>query len=263
MTDFYAAVLNGARAMLISVAFAYASTGKPWMGELAENKSWAARSKGINVQLVSFSIAVYKEAQRASEPCIMGRIFYVRKRPTAMERARRASRVFVPLLYLLLVCVGHISPTGAALAKYADTEEDTGIGPYINRGDLCVRWCRSGEKSCLHMRQKWGDGRLCKWWVAVNLSGSREEPCMRGPFAIVASRMYILPNLHSISESAWCSSTGLRFNLLVYGSTDFTSEHLIAGIVSQVNKRSLVSRKALWKDGIIPYTLRIEGSRKS
>lgn len=70
-------------------------------------------------------------------------------------------------------------------------------------------------------------------------------------------------NLHSISESAWCSSTGLRFNLLVSGSTDFTSEHLIAGIVSQVNKRSLVSRKALWKDGIIPYTLRIEGSRKS
>ena len=182
------------------------------MRELAENKTWA---KGINVQLVSFSIAVYKEAQRVSEPCIMRRIFYVRKRPTAMERARRASRLFVPLLYLLLVCVGHISPTGAALAKYADTEEDTGIGPYINRGDLCVRWCRSGEKPCLHMQQKWGDSRLCKWWVAVNLSGSREEHACeaRLPLSLVeciACLIYtVFQNLHDVLAQAyglafWC-----------------------------------------------------------
>ena len=62
----------------------------------------------------------------------------MRERPTAMERARRVSRVFVPVLFLFLVCVDHISPTGAALAKYSDMKDDTGGTSCQWRGPLCM-----------------------------------------------------------------------------------------------------------------------------
>ena len=85
----------------------------------------------------------------------------------------------------------------------------------------------------------------------MSISGSSDQhACV---LSIVASRMCML--LYTV----FC------IKHRVYGSTDFTSEHLIAGLGSQVNKRALKStvHTDLWEDGIIPYSLSIEDPCKS